>query len=837
VTARKRRPEPAATSPAPSAETATSPADRLDTWFATRGWRPFGFQREVWDAFARGESGLIHAATGTGKTLAAWLAAVRNAEPCTEAPPLTVLWITPLRALAADTERALREPLEAIGLPWTIESRTGDTKAAARARQRVRLPTALVTTPESFTLLLTQPDHASLLRHVRLVVVDEWHELLSTKRGTQVELALARLRAVNPLVRTWGLSATLANLAEARDALLGLDATGRAHPGRLVQGEVAKNIVIDALVPEKVERFPWSGHLNTRLLPQVVVELEQARTAILFTNTRSQAELWHQALQIARPDWEGLVAIHHGSLERAEREDAEDGLRTGRYRCVVATSSLDLGVDFAPVDLVLQVGSPKGVARLLQRAGRSGHQPGRPSRVVCVPTHALELVEIAAAREAVRLGRIEGRAPVEQPLDVLAQHLVTLGCGGGFTRDGVLAEVRTTVAYRAIADADFDWALDFAATGGPTLRAYEEYARLRQQDGRWRVASPQVARRHKLGIGTILSDPAVQVRWLTGGRIGSVEESFAARLRPGDQFLFSGKVLEFVRVRDLAVYVRKGSGKKPAIPRWAGARMPLTTELALSLREVLGAARRGATARGEMASVRPVLDTQRARSVIPDEHELLIERVRTREGHHLFIYPFEGRLVHEGLAALCAYRLSTLAPNTYTFSCNDYGFELLSPEPAPIEQALEARLFTTDFLVADIEASMNATELARRAFREIARVAGLIFTGYPGAQKALRQVQASSGLLYDVFQRHDPTHLLLAQARRDVLERQLEASRLRRCLERIAGATVRLVDVEAPTPLAFPLLVDRTREKVSSEKLADRVRRMVAQLERGLPDA
>ncbi|HSF40206.1 MAG TPA: DEAD/DEAH box helicase, partial [Thermoanaerobaculia bacterium] len=373
---------------------------RLGRWFAGKGWAPFAFQREVWDAYRAGESGLIHAATGTGKTYAVWLAPLlewmeshpeETARPRRRAasPPLRVLWITPLRALAADTEASLRAPLVDLGLPWSLERRTGDTSASVRDRQRSRLPTALVTTPESVSLLLSRPDAKDLFSDLRLVVVDEWHELLGGKRGAQTELALARLRRFRPELRVWGLSATLGNPDVALAALL-----GPGQSGRLVRGEAPKEIRIDSLLPGTIERFPWAGHLGLKLLPQAVAAIEEGKTALVFTNTRSQTEIWYQELLEARPDWAGEIALHHGSLDRKVRDWVEDGLREGRLRCVVCTSSLDLGVDFAPVDRVLQVGSPKGIARLVQRAGRSGHRPGLPSRVTCVPTNAFELVEV-----------------------------------------------------------------------------------------------------------------------------------------------------------------------------------------------------------------------------------------------------------------------------------------------------------------------------------------------------------------------------------------------------------------------------------------------------------
>ena len=816
------------------------PVRRAEDWFRGHGWAPFDFQREVWSAYRAGESGLIHAATGTGKTYAAWVGPLlewldENPGPGparvsrANAPALRVLWITPLRALAADTEAALRLPLVEIGIPWTLESRTGDTSAAVRSRQRTRLPTALVTTPESLALLLSRDDAREVFSDLRAVVVDEWHELMGTKRGVLAELALARLRGWRPELRTWGLSATIGNIEEAREALLGVGPD--RPPSRTVRGLLPKTVIVDSLIPPVIERFPWAGHLGTQMLPQVLGAIEEGETAIVFTNTRSQTEIWFQAILEARPGWAGEIALHHGSLDRRTRDFVEEGLRSGRLRCVVATSSLDLGVDFSPVDRVLQIGSPKGVARLLQRAGRSGHRPGAASRVTCVPTHALELIEVAAARDGVEAGAVESRLPVERPLDLLAQHVVTVALGGGFRPGELLREVRTTRAYAGLMDDEWAWVMDFVTRGGEALRAYPEYSRVVERDGLYVVEDKMIARRHRMAIGTIVSDAAITVQYVRGARLGSVEESFIARLKPGDRFVFSGKPLEFVRVRDMKAWVRKASSTRGAIPRWMGARMPLSTELAASLRRRLEEASRGEWRGREMEAIRPILEVQARWSRIPAADELLIERVKTREGHHLFFFPFEGRLVHEGLAALLAYRISRLAPITFTFSMNDYGIELLSADEAPLEEALAAGLLAPENLLEDVPASLNATEMARRQFREIARVAGLVFPGFPHAGKSARQLQASSGLFFEVFTKYDPGNLLVSQAHREVLERQLEASRLGRTLERLQASKVVVTQPRRTPPLAFPLLVDRTREAVSSESLSDRVRKMQLRLE------
>ena len=810
-------------------------------WFASNGWAPLDFQREVWRAYLEGESGLVHAATGTGKTLAAWWGPllewldenphgapikVRRAT----APPLRVAWITPLRALAADTLKSLAAPIEDLGIPWTIEARTGDTTPGMRARQGRRLPTALVTTPESFTLLLTQPNARELFADLRAVVVDEWHELMGSKRGVQVELALARIRTLAPRARTWGLSATIGNLVDARSALLGNGPS--AARGRIVRGVERKSVVVDSLIPPVAERFPWAGHLGTQMVPQVVAAIEEGASSIVFTNTRSQTEIWYQAILAARPDWAGSIALHHGSLDRKSRDWVEDGMRKGTLRCVVATSSLDLGVDFSPVDRVLQIGSPKGVARILQRAGRSGHRPGEVSRVTCVPTNALELLEVAAVRDGIESGAIEGRQQVEAPLDVLAQHVVTVALGGGFVPHELLAEVRTTRAYADLTDAEWAWTLHFVGTGGESLTAYPEYARLELEHGRYVLNDRQQARRHRMSIGTIVSDAAIVVQYQRGGVLGSVEESFVARLKPGDRFFFGGAPLEFIRVRDMRAWVRRAPNTKGAIPRWMGSRMPLSGELAHLLRRRLGEAADGMYRGAELQALRGLMEIQRQWSAIPRPDELLIERIKSRDGWHLFIYPLEGRLVHEGLAALFAYRMSRIQPITFVMSSNDWGMELLSADEAPLDAALAGDLLSPEHLSEDIPASLNAAEMARRQFREIARVAGLVFPGFPRSGKTARQLQASSGLFFDVFMKYEPGNLLLAQAHHEVLERQLERSRLGATLQRLSTAEVVVTMPKRTSPLSFPLLVDRTRNKVSSEKLSDRIKRMQVALER-----
>jgi ATP-dependent helicase Lhr and Lhr-like helicase len=826
--------------------------EAAEAWFHARGWQPFAFQQEVWAAMARGQSGLLHATTGSGKTYAVWIGALLRAaavraetSPDGGAPSLRVLWITPMRALAADTTRALALPLPELAPAWMVGLRTGDTASAERARQDRRLPTVLVTTPESLSLLLTRERAEAELAGVQTVVVDEWHELIASKRGVQVQLAIARLKTWQPGLVTWGLSATLGNLSEAMHTLVGTsvaardEATGHTNPlPQLVQGRIDKSLLIDTLLPADPGRFSWGGHLGAQMQQPVVEEIARSSTTLVFTNTRSQAEIWYQLLLAAVPDWAGVVALHHGSIDKATREWVELGLKEGRLKAVVATSSLDLGVDFLPVERVLQIGSAKGVARLLQRAGRSGHAPGRASRVTLVPTNTLELVEAAAAREAALAGRVEPRSSPAKPLDVLVQHIVTVALGGGFEADALFDEVRHAPAYATLTRDEFDWALAFCARGGESLNAYPEYHRIALQEGLWRVPDRGVAKRHRLQIGTIVADATMSVKWLSGGTIGTIEEGFIARLNKGDHFVFAGRVLEYVRTQDMAAYVRKASKPKGVVPAWAGSKMPLSSEMADSVLALLdGAATTGRFDGPEMQAALPMLQTQARLSHLPRRGALLIERWHSREGEHLFVYPFAGRNVHIGLAQLLAWRLSREEPNTFSLSVNDYGLEVLAAKPLAESAWRHAGLFASHDLLADVLASLNSGELAQRRFREIARVAGLVFGGYPGAPKSLRQLQASSSLFFEVFRKYDAGNRLLGQAETEVLSQELEIERLRSTLQRLAALPQDVVELKAPSPFALPLLVERLREQLSTEKLKDRLDRMLADAERAVAGA
>lgn len=828
----------------------------LEAWFRGRGWTPFPFQRRTWDAARAGRSGLIHVPTGAGKTFAAiggplsrLLDRGGGAREGTSERGLRLLWISPLRAVARDIERAIREPVEELA-PWArVGSRTGDTSARDRARQRSRLPEFLVTTPESASLLLCREDARALCAHLDAVIVDEWHELMSSKRGVQTELAISRFRRWRPSLVVWGLSATLARPEAAARRLVG----PTVEPV-VIDGDLRRPVRVRSLLPFDAGQMPWSGHLGLMMAEALCRELDPGKSTLVFTNTRAQAERWFMELMRRRPEWIGRMALHHGSIDRAVRERVETGLKEGRLGIVVATSSLDLGVDFSPVERVVQIGSPKGVARLLQRAGRAAHRPGAECEILCVPTHAMELAEIAAARQAIERGEIELRPTPSLALDCLVQHLVTVAVGGGFDPDELFDEVRTSDSFARLPRESFDWAVDLVVRGG-SLGGTERFRRVRiDPDGRHRVRDGRIARAHRINVGTITSEAVVAVVMQGGRRIGSIEEDFIARLRPGDDFVFAGLRLEFVRLRGMTAIVRRSRRASTLTPRWAGSRFPLSTALSSALRRILDDAACGRLNEPEMIAAAPILRMQATLSVIPRIGETLLESCESEEGRHLFLYPFEGRLVHEGLAALLALRLGRLQPATFALSINDYGIELLwrgdrdfaedlaasaaatvatidaSGEPGAFSAsralAVEIHrpgLFSREGLAEDLRDAVNAGELSARQFREIARVAGLVQQRDLASERSSRQLQAGASLIYEVFRTFDPSNPLLRQAQTEVLDRHFEEDRLARTLDRLQREPIRLVRLRAPGPMALPLVADRLGTTLSTERLRDRL--------------
>ncbi|MBL7758398.1 MAG: ligase-associated DNA damage response DEXH box helicase [Chitinophagaceae bacterium] len=813
----------------------------LNTWLQSRDMTPFVFQQQTWQAILNRESGLVNAPTGCGKTYSVFLGALIdfvNQHPTQyqtkKSNGLQLLWITPLRALAKDIGRAMEEVIAGLGMQWQIGIRNGDTDVNERARQKRNMPEVLIITPESLHLLLAQKGYPDVLKNLRIVAVDEWHELLGSKRGVQVELAISRICGLRrksdsavPL-SIWGISATIGNLAEACEVLL----APLKQTGSIIRAQVRKEVEVLSVLPDEIEKYPWAGHLGIKLVHKVLPIIEASRTTLIFINTRGMSELWYQTLLQVAPELAGAIALHHGSVDRELRDWVEENLHTGRLKAVVCTASLDLGVDFRPVETVIQVGSPKGVSRFLQRAGRSGHRPDETSRIYFLPTHSLELMEAAALKSAISESLIESRPPQLLCFDVLIQYLCTLAIGEGFAAPDILEEVRSTYCYRDIQEQEWDQVMLHITQGGNALQQYDEYRKVERIGELYRISNRRIAMRHRLHIGTIVSDSMLKVKFFSGGYIGVIEEYFISRLEPGDVFTLAGRNLELVMIKDMTVLVKKSSARKAQVPSWNGGRMPLSANLGRKLRETLNLATPGQkNVPYEIAALRPLFERQQEQSHVPAANELLIEQIETKDGFHLFVYPFEGRLVHEAMAAILAYRISRIRPITFSFAMNDYGFELLSDQPIPVDDSNVYELFSPDQLLQDIQRSVNSTEMARRKFRDIAVIGGLIFQGYPGEYKKTRHLQSSASLLFKVFSEYDPGNLLLRQAYQEVMDQQMEEVRLRDMLERIQQSTIIITWPQQLTPFCFPIKVDSMREDLSSEKLEDRVRKMQQQLE------
>ncbi|MCC6759908.1 MAG: DUF559 domain-containing protein [Chitinophagaceae bacterium] len=1067
--------------------TTPSPGTAIITnWLAGKGLSPFAFQQETWQHMLRGESGIVNAPTGCGKTFSVFLGTIiqfidAHATDWQKQKHngLQLLWITPLRALAKDLGRAMQEAINDIGLPWQVGIRNGDTDTSERARQKKQMPEVLIITPESLQLLLAMKGHLSFFTQLKVIAVDEWHELLGSKRGVQVELAIAYLQgqyaaghlqqykddtllAHLPLGRgrllsaggegsyhlpttnhhplLWGISATIGNLDEAREVLL----RPLQQPGVIVKAQMRKDIAVHSIIPDEIEKYPWAGHLGIKLAEKVVPIIERSNTTLIFINTRGMAERWYQTLLDVAPQLAGAIALHHGSIEQELRLWVEEALHTHTLKAVVATASLDLGVDFRPVDTVIQVGSPKGVSRFLQRAGRAGHQPGEVSNVYFLPTHALELVEAAALKTAIDDGEMESKDPLALCFDVLCQFLCTLAVGDGFRPEHILPMVQSTWCFQTMTEDEWWQVLLHITEGGKALQQYDEYRKVEVLEGVYKITSRRLALRHRMNIGTIVSDAMMKVKFVTGGYVGHIEEWFISRLEPGDVFTLAGRNLELVQLKDMTVMVRKSNKKKAIVPSWMGGRMSLTANLGMVLRRTIGEAalliekqsllplslgegqgvrsnkkenrprymttnpeqwptlikhakemrkeptvaekllwqnlrnrkldgykfrrqhpvlffipdfvclekkliieldgsvhrdpdnakadffracqlsehgycimrfwnsdieknqiavlekirnrlavvdsvatiqerlqkarpewwreyvggrkaeqdldfnltpspspvERGARAendlltpspspveRGafetspELHALTPLFELQAQLSHIPRNNELLIEHHESKEGYHLLVYPFEGRAVHEAMSAILAYRISRSMPITFSIAMNDYGFELLSDKPIPVDDSNVHALFSTDDLFLAMQQSANHVEMAMRKFRDIAVIGGLIFQGMPGEQKKARHLQASASLIFKVFKDFDSDNLLLRQAYQEVYEQQMEEVRLRQALQRIQQHDIIIRWPEKFTPLSFPIIADGlNRNNLSSENLEERIRKMAAAL-------
>jgi ATP-dependent helicase Lhr and Lhr-like helicase len=822
----------------------------VSNWLASKSITPFAFQEEAWQHIMNGESGIVNAPTGCGKTFSVFLGAVIhfiNTNPSSyqnkKNNGLQLLWVTPLRALAKDIGRAMEEVIEELDIKWKVGIRNGDTSTAERAKQKKQMPEVLIITPESLHLLLAQKGYADFFSAVKLIAVDEWHELMGSKRGVQVELALSRI--VNSqwsLIKTkpgiWGISATIGNLEESKEVLL---SSLRSLEGKnefvIVKAFIKKQIEIESILPDEIEKYPWAGHLGLTLIDKIIPIIEQSTTTLIFINTRGMSERWYQELLNHAPQLAGAIALHHGSIEQELRLWVEEALHTAKLKAVVCTASLDLGVDFRPVETVIQVGSPKGVSRFLQRAGRSGHSPNAVSKIYFLPTHSLELVEAAALKSAIEENLIESKEPMLLCFDVLIQYLNTLAVSDGFVPNEIFQEIKQTYCFRDITEDEWNEILHFIIEGGKALQQYDDYKKMELIDGRYKIVNRRIAMRHRLNIGTIVSDAMLKVKMVSGGFVGVIEEYFISKLDPGDSFTLAGRNLELVQIKEMTAFVRKSTSKKTIVPSWNGGRMSLTANLGRKLRETFNQVSSASYishlnhSNPELFHLKPLFELQQELSHIPKDNELLIEHHESKDGYHLLVYPFEGRLIHEAMSSILAFRIGKITPLTFSIAMNDYGFELLSDQPIPVDDTNTTELFSLNHLTEDIQRSVNATEMARRKFRDIAVIGGLIVQSSPGEQKKPRHLQASASLLFNVFAEYDAKNVLLRQAYNEVFSQQMEELRLRDAFQRIHQSNIIIQFPQRFTPLSFPIITDGlNRNNLSSEKLEDRIIRMQAQL-------
>ncbi|WP_395093586.1 ligase-associated DNA damage response DEXH box helicase [Vaginella massiliensis] len=796
----------------------------ISDWMHSNGNEAFQFQEKTWAKFSTGHSGMVVAPTGYGKTFSVFLAVLidyLNHPKKYAGKGIKLIWVSPLRSLAKDLQRAMQEVINEVGLDWVVETRNGDTPAKIKQRQARSMPEILIVTPETLHLLFAMKNHQRFFKNIQCIAIDEWHELLGSKRGVLTELAISYLQKFNTQLKIWGITATIGNLEEAMEVLIPYDIKKIS-----IQTRLKKKTEIETVFPDEIEVLPWAGHLGSKMVDKILPIINQAETALIFTNTRSQSEMWYQLFLAGDPSLAGLIAIHHGSIDKNLREWIEDNLSSGRLKAVIATSSLDLGVDFKPVDTVIQIGSVKGVARFLQRAGRSGHSPFETSKIYFIPTHSLELIEISAIKEAVKQKVIEVRSPMVLTYDVLIQFLVTLAVGDGYREDEIREIVERTYAFKLLNEEDWAWAFNFITQGGPALKRYEEYHKVEvQEDGLYKVTNRRIALLHRMNMGVIVSDVLMKVKFRSGGYIGMVEEYFISKMKIGDKFILAGRTLELLNIKDTIAYVKSSSGKA-ITPSWLGGRLPLSSDLSHFMRTKLADALQPTPKEKELKFLNPLLIRQDERSHIPKSDEFLVEMTKTRDGHHLFMYPFEGRLVHEIFASIIAYRISLIKPISFTIAMNDYGFELLSDQEIPLDEENLFKILSLDNLMQDAVASVNATEMASRKFRDIAVISGLVLQNYYGKSKNYKSLQSSSGLIFMVLEDYDPNNLLLKQAYTEVFDQQFEEVRLKKAFNRIAHSKLIFKRGTAFTPLSFPIKVDSLRASMSNEDLVKRIEKM-----------
>ena len=808
---------------------------KIKSFFYKNDWDPLPYQIESWEAYLNGKNGIIQVPTGCGKTYAALMGPLSKLEESIENNSINILVITPLKALSRDIKHSINLAAKHFNEKIKVEIRNGDTTPYEKKKQILKPPNVLITTPESLSLLLSSKESNKIFSKLSSVVIDEWHELMGSKRGNQCELLLSWLRGNIKSLQVWAMSATIGNIEEAARAIVGI----KGNNPEIISTNIKKEIEILSVLPEAKTTFPWSGHLGIRSYSSLLKILDKNKSTLLFTNTRNQSEKWYQCINFCIPEMEGKLAIHHGSLDKDDRKNVEDGVKNGSIKWVVCTSSLDLGVDFQPVDQIVQIGSAKNLARLIQRAGRSAHRPGGKSKIIFMPTNSLELLEISAIRRIIKSGISEEIRLPELSYDVLLQHLVSLACGNGFDPKIEKDRIKDCWSYRNIKDQDWDWCIDFLEYGGKCLKAYPRYKKLVREKSKTKnerfkyfVKDKSLIRLHKFNIGTITSDKFIHVKFSKGRSIGNLEENFASKLKPGDTFYFAGRMLQFLKIKDMTLYVKKSSKKSSLVPAWVGGQIAISDLLSDGLRSELDICNKLENENffnEELDSLGPILNKQTKISNIPTKEELLIEIYKTKEFANLFVFTLDGKFVNEGIAFLWALRFAKKQESTFSITANDFGFSLTTSHNydfSIIKKEIKYFLENKN-LEEDLENAINFSELTKRRFKNIAQISGLINQNNPNKAKTSSQLQVSSSLFYDVFNKYEEDHLLIKQAHQEVKKYHLEQIRISKSLERLSDLKILLNETKTPSPFAFPLLVERLKNTLSNESIEKRVEKLI----------
>ncbi|MDA9951363.1 ligase-associated DNA damage response DEXH box helicase [Oligoflexaceae bacterium] len=795
---------------------------KIQAYFKENKWTVKPFQRQAWQAWNAGKQGIISVPTGSGKTFAAVAAPIELMGE-EAGSGLKILYITPLKALAEDLARSIRPFLQHCHPKAQLEIRTGDTSSYRKQKLKSKMPDVLITTPESLALILSYEGMSDRFSELSTIIVDEWHELMASKRGALLSLNLECIRNLRPEVRTWGLSATVKDPEVAAKYLLG------GRDSEIIRSKNKKKIKLQRIVPAGSRGLGWSGHLGLRGLDALSKDLDWSSSNIIFTNTRNQAEIWYKALIEKFPDNLSLIGLHHSSIGAEERLQCEEGLKTGEIKVAVCTSSLELGLDFSFVDVIYQIGSPKSVARTVQRAGRSGHRPGAASEIRIVPTNVLELFELRAIENAIGKEEVESVIHIDNPLDVMLQHLSNRSLGDGFSSEEMHQEIISSYFFKQVKKEDIDWALDFLSTGGASLKAYEQHRKIIRQDGRFKISNPRVGQLQRMNMGTIVSDLSINVKFVRGKSLGRVEERYISRLSPGEVFYLGGRPLELVKFYQNDAIVKPAKAKGANHPRWVGGRLGNTPILSKFLRdsfsEPIDKSKKSHRIMDQFISA------QQLHSIVPDQNQFLLEVWAQKRGTHLFAYPIRGRHANHSIGLILAYRLSKKLAATYSLVVSEYGVEIVINDNSKIEALLTPELLSPTGWSDDLKMAINMSELSKLHFREIARVSNLVWQNYPRARKRGSEIKASASLLHGVFSQFEPENPLLEQADREVLERELDYKNTGGILKEIQSLTWVVKSLPTPSPLGINLIGERLAAKLSSESTKERIDKLVAYYE------